>query len=182
MEKMIQDYLTENYYVYNKGDYDTIYTIDSEYQTNGNQLLKDLLDIYGLEGVESKLFIYRWCIKTDENIDLSTYWEKEEPKHLGWSRKSGLQMGGVEFESLMFPMVQRIFSRTLASDIVEVKPMSSPKGNLFYMDMVYGELKPLTKYEKLKIWLESVSNKFDIFITKSLFIPINNNTFVTETK
>lgn len=64
MEEMIQEYLTDNYYIYNKGDYHKIYIIDSEYQANGNKILKELFDIYGLENVESKIFIYRWSIKS----------------------------------------------------------------------------------------------------------------------
>lgn len=185
MEEIIQEYLTDNYYVYNKGDYYKIYIIDSEYQANGNKILKELFDIYGLEDVESKIFIYRWSIKSvdyNEDIDLTIYWDKEKPKDLNWSRTSGLQMGGVRYDEVIFPMVQRAFSKTLSSELVRVQPMSSHNTKLMYVDTLYGNFKVLTKYERLKTWFVSIYNKMNIFITKSLFIPINNNTFVTQTK
>lgn len=91
-------------------------------------------------------------------------------------------MGGVSYDNVIFPMVQRAFSNSLASELVSVQPMSSPNLKLMYMNEVYGGFKGLTKYERLKTWFVSIYNKFNIFITKSLFIPINNNTFVTQTK
>ena len=42
--------------------------------------------------------------------------------------------------------VSRIFSKTLASELVEVKPMGFPIGKLFYFDVVYKE-----PNEKIKI-------------------------------
>ena len=31
------------------------------------------------------------------------------------------------------------FSKTIASELVEVKPMGAPIGKLFYLDVLYGE-------------------------------------------
>ena len=38
------------------------------------------------------------------------------------------------FDTVAFPMVRRIFSRLLASEIVSVQPLALPSGLLFYMD------------------------------------------------
>jgi len=42
------------------------------------------------------------------------------------------------FDTVAFPMVRRIFSRLLASEIVSVQPLALPSGLLFYMDDCYG--------------------------------------------
>lgn len=39
-----------------------------------------------------------------------------------------------EIMGMLFPTVQRIASQTIGNDLVSVQPLSTPAGNLFYMD------------------------------------------------
>lgn len=41
-----------------------------------------------------------------------------------------------EFGEIAFPLVKRVFAKTLGLDLVSVQPMSTPSGALFYSDSV----------------------------------------------
>jgi hypothetical protein len=41
------------------------------------------------------------------------------------------------FIGSVFPLIRRVFSRTLASEIVSVQPLAAPLGIFFYNDYIY---------------------------------------------
>jgi hypothetical protein len=45
----------------------------------------------------------------------------------------------LEFHSIFNGIIQRIYGRTLANDLVSVQPLNSPTGMIFYLDFVYPE-------------------------------------------
>lgn len=49
-------------------------------------------------------------------------------------------IGGGGFDNLAFPMVRRVFGRTLGTDLVNVQPLELPTGLLRYIDYNYGVL------------------------------------------
>jgi hypothetical protein len=181
MEKYIHEYLTATYYL-NQDSLDRywIYTKKDPYSHFGirDNILLDLKDIYGLEVVESKLIVYRWAIKINDDVDLDYFWAFEEPKYEESIKPSKYHAHFPGIDEAILPIVQRISARTIGMDLVSVQPMSAPKGNLFYLDMVYNGPKKLTKYQKIK----RVLNKIIIFIRKHLVLPNKYNTFVTQKK
>jgi len=42
------------------------------------------------------------------------------------------------FDTVVFPIVRRVFSGLLSNDIVAIQPMGVPNGQLFYMSMDVG--------------------------------------------
>jgi len=42
----------------------------------------------------------------------------------------------VSFDNMMFPIIRRIYTRTLAHDIVSVQALGNPTGMIFYPDFV----------------------------------------------
>lgn len=40
------------------------------------------------------------------------------------------------FENIVFPRIQRVFARLLALDLVQVRPMNHPIGNLDFLDQI----------------------------------------------
>jgi len=40
------------------------------------------------------------------------------------------------FDNMMFPIIRRIFARTLAQDIISVQALGNPTGMIFYPDFV----------------------------------------------
>lgn len=193
MEKYIHDYLTENYYPYKnkQGEY-WLYLNDDLFgehtNANGYDLLCELRDIYGLEVVETKLYIFTWAIQIYKDIDLSAYWDhyeaiyvqKEEAKKK-WSALGYL-------EGYAYPVVQRIVAHTLASDLVSVQPMEAPKGMIFYMDYMYDGVLPKdrpkptiyqkfkARFDKIIIFIKEIPNE----VEKYLHISNYYNTFVID--
>lgn len=52
--------------------------------------------------------------------------------------------------TLTFPMVQRVFARTLANDLVAVQPLNGPTGILYYPDLVYDKYQHIKDFKLLK--------------------------------
>ncbi len=176
MEKYIHQYLTNTYYL--KQDSLGRHWIYTQKDPNSNfgirdNILLDLKNIYGLEVVESKLIIYRWAIKFDEDVNLDYFWFYEEPKYEKYIKNTS-----TNFETATFPMAQRVLSRTIGQDLVMVQPLAMPTGLLQYFGVPNMEPKKLTKYENFK----GVLNKIIIFIRKHLVLPNKYNTFVTQKK
>ena len=175
----MHEFLTDTYYLNQDsiGRY-WIYTKKDPHSHFGikDNILLDLKDIYGLEVVESKLIVYRWVIKIDEDVDLDYFWAFEEPKYEKSIKPSKYQDYFAGFDEAIFPMVQRISARTIGMDLVSVQPLEMPRGLLQYLEPTRP--KKLTKYQKIK----SVLNKIIIFIRKHLVIPNKYNTFVTQKK
>jgi len=60
--------------------------------------------------------------------------------------------------SNLFPLSKQVFSKQVGLDLVEVKPLPAPKGNLFYVDYKYGdeEEQRRKREEKLKKRKETI--------------------------
>jgi hypothetical protein len=139
MEKLIRKYLNDNYYV----DSDlseigisswaifSIYTkgVNVRKIEYGEKLVKDLTTIFSVTELAVINEINIWADK-----DLSWYWEQKKFPAI--------------FQGMAFPIVSRVFTQTLAQDLVPVKSMSAPKINLQYLDFVYGKKEPWYK----KLW------------------------------
>jgi hypothetical protein len=182
MEKYVHEYLTDTYYL--KRDSAGRHWIYAKENYNSHfirhiNLLNELKVIYGFEPVESKLLVYRWAIKIDEDVDLGYYWSIEETRLKQY--EPVLRVQSYDFESAMLPAIRTAFAKSIAQDLVSVQPMSAPKSNLMYIDYVYGQKllhNSLTPYQKIK----RVLNKIIIFIKKHLVVPNKYNTFVTQKK
>jgi hypothetical protein len=73
------------------------------------------------------------------NIELDPYGEEI------WSDETiQIEFTDGNSQQSFFPIVQKIFARTIGSDIVTVRPMSSPRVELFFVDFSY-EGKTLSK-------------------------------------
>lgn len=195
MEKLIHQYLEENYFPYKEKDIYKIYLNDGIFdditRESPIKIISDLKTIYGLEYEEVKLFVYLWGVKKYSDINLSEYWGEYD----NWvtflndgTNKAGGYFSHAEgsgpqtdFSSITFPMVQRVMSRTIGLDMVSVRPMSAPKGILFYMDYKYGP--KLTFKQKLNRVLDKIKifiRKMEKDIRKYLHITNYNTTFVTQ--
>ena len=69
-----------------------------------------------------------------ENV--ATLYENEA-KHLIYEATASDNSGS--FETVVFPIIRRIFSKLLANDIVSVQAMNLPVGKLFYILPVTSE-------------------------------------------
>lgn len=64
--------------------------------------------------------IDREIVKEILGSDIQRWWDK-------WSFKEDLKID-------LFPIAQRVFAKTIASELVEVQPVSAPSGILHYID------------------------------------------------
>lgn len=183
MEKYIHEYLTENYFpypisfVYNLYLNDDI--IDDITKANGNQILKELKDIYGLEKEESKLFIYTWAVKLFPDVNLDDYWEsyekKEQKLNYYLNNLDINKFGNDSFGNFYFPIIRNITASTLANDLVSIQPLSAPKAKLMWLDFIYEETK-ISRLQKLFIFIKEIPK----IILEYLHISNYNNTFVRQ--
>jgi hypothetical protein len=124
MEKLVQQYLFEYYYidtseVGNDGIYYKLNQNKWKSPHNYSLLLKEIETVFGIEEVLIKLFINDWAVLQKPDVDLEFYW--------------------TTFEDLIgFPIAQRIAAHTIGMDLVSVQPMDGPRGELLYMDFQYG--------------------------------------------
>lgn len=136
MRKYIHKYLNEKYYVttspignygiYPLADKDSLYL----YPEYGDNIIKEIVTIFSIEKNDAKLEIHKWATEKDDDVWLDFYWEHNAtPLHIG---------------DLILPIVNRIESRTIASDLVAVKPMSTPQG-LIQLNYLYDVKKPWYK-------------------------------------
>ena len=52
------------------------------------------------------------------------------------------------FTGMNFPIVTKVFAKSIGMDLVNVQPMNGPSGQLLYTDYVYGN-RELTSIEKI---------------------------------
>ena len=116
----------------------------------GNNIVKDIVTVFNVKEEEAKIHIHKWSVTKKHGVDLTFYWENNYK--------------GYNLESINFPNVQRVFSQTLAQDLVSVQPMAMPTGHSFYLDY---------KYEK-KTWYNQ--NVFYIFV-KNIFKKKNKRRY-----
>jgi hypothetical protein len=66
------------------------------------------------------------------------------------SQYTGLQSQSTQssFPS-MFPIAMKVAAQTVGLDLVSVKPMSAPSGQLFYADYQYGNTKRTRRKKKI---------------------------------
>lgn len=134
MEEYIYNYLTENYFVKtssigNDGIYKKNDTRIIETPTDGNKLVNEIITIFDVEKEEVILCVFIWASRIKDGIELEYYWK------VHWENED------LKIYDLVFPIIQRVNTSTLALDLVSVQPMSAPKSTLFYMDTVYEEKK-----------------------------------------
>jgi len=130
MEKFIHNYLTETYqlilseipkYTVFRFDGDALYKIndDSKYRSfeSPNLLLSELNTIFFLSKEELKPIVLSWAKTLKEDVNLDRYWE---------------------YIDSLLPIARQVAAQTVGFDIVSVQPMSTPRGELLYMDYQYG--------------------------------------------
>lgn len=83
----------------------------------GNKLIKELVLAAYIDEVRLRKFINEWVKINYPNADLKLYWLQLEPE---------------------FPRVDRVVAQTVALDLVAVKPMDGPTGQLVYLDYQYS--------------------------------------------
>lgn len=195
MEKLIYQYLEENYFPYKEGDdcyrlYKNDNIFDEIYAESSNKIVDDLKIIYGIEYEEVKLFVFIWSVKKFPNIDLSEYWGEYDRWIKYWgdgTNKAGGYYSHVEgsgnsnFSQGVLPLAQRIAARTIGFDMVSVQPLSMPMGLLQYVDFQYRPKQTIKQkvnsvLEKVKIFIR----KMEKDIRKYLHITNYNTTFVKD--
>lgn len=132
METFIYDYLTKNYYldtsdVGNDGVYLLLDTRRFKAPTPSHKLLNDIMTIFALDIDTSKDIINSWANSINPNIDLEFYWKTTN-----------------DIFNTVLPIITNLAAR-LSDNLVSVEPMSSPSGNLFYLDVVYDRETPIQK-------------------------------------
>jgi hypothetical protein len=115
-------YLTENYYIKKSdvGNYG-IYLIDdnSRWATSINPkiLIEELVKLFGFKYTKTKWLIHSWVKLTNKNIDLKFFWSTN------WYG--------------FFPTAKRVSSTLMATDLVNVEPLSTPTNEIHYMNIIY---------------------------------------------
>jgi hypothetical protein len=182
MEKLIHQYLTENYFPYKEGsDYYRLYLNDNQLEIlvelQPYEIVRDLKQIYLIEVEEIKLFTYTWAIKIFPDIDLTKYWSS-----LGYLYTIAGTGNYSHVDGFLLPISRQVIASTIGLDLVSVQPISMPKGLFYYMDTV-------VKKQTFKQKVNSVLDKMKIFIRKMekdirkyLHITNYNATFVTQEK
>lgn len=46
-----------------------------------------------------------------------------------------------DFSNIALPLIRRVFSQTIAQDLVTIQPLEARVGRLFYLDIDYGTRK-----------------------------------------
>ena len=116
MEILIQQYLSEIFYP--DPHQDIIKLWDGDDKIYGDDLIADIRQAFDLEELEAVNSIEIWITRASPIFDIPKFWEDK-------------------FFAL--PIARQVLSRTLALDLVEVKPMNLPSGLLFYMDPVTND-------------------------------------------
>jgi hypothetical protein len=132
METFVYDYLTKNYYLDisdagNDGIYLILDTRRFKAPTPSHKLLNDIMTIFALDIDTSKDIINLWAKSVNPDIDLEFYWKTTNDI----------------FNSIL-PIIANL-SASLSDNLVRVEPLSSPSGNLLYMDVVYDSGTPIQK-------------------------------------
>lgn len=119
MKKFMYKYLDAYYYLKesNVGN-GGIYAIDNnswfETPINGDKLIKEVVNLFGYNYTRTKWLINGWAKAKDKTIDLSFYWMVASGSYI--------------------PKSKRIYSKLIGSDLIQVRPLSKPSGELFHMD------------------------------------------------
>jgi hypothetical protein len=132
MRKFVHSYLSASFVVKrtenNQEGKITIFGFDAIFpKTNnldetsfiyGSKLIKELVLAAYIDEVRLRKYINEWVEVNYPKADLQLYWLQLEPE---------------------FPKIQQVAARTIGMDLVQVKPMDVPKGNLAYLDFQYGD-------------------------------------------
>lgn len=126
MEKLVQQYLFQYYYIDTSevGNDGIYYRLDEnkwKSAHNGVKLINEIVTVFGLEDIDDsvKIIINDWAATIKPDVDLEFYWKTME-------------------DLFAFPITHRIAATTIGLDLVAVQPMDGPKGELLYMDFQYG--------------------------------------------
>lgn len=167
MRKYIHKHLDDKYYIKaSEVGNDGIYLLvekeeEYHYPVNNNLILDEVVTIFGVELEESKLEIHLWANKKKPDVDLEFYWNISNEI---------FRTSSFDNIHIRFPIVQRVFAKTIAQDLVAVQPMSMPKIDLVYLDYVYG---PKPWYKKL--WYK-IKGLFKKKPAPSLHVILNHDT------
>ncbi len=151
METYIHEYLSKFFYLRDDkkhyGKYGVYY---KEYDLfiYPKELLQELNIIFGIPENYCKDIVIRW-------VRYNKYYYFNEYLEWYWLQEKNV------FDSFEFPVIQQVFARTIANDLVSVQPMSSPVGSLGYPDYVYKG----KKKSKIKIFIERCLSYLKIIST-----------------
>lgn len=133
MEKYVQQYLSSYYYIKtSEVGNDGIYYVNDDRRIptphSGSKLIKEIVTVFGLEDIDDsvKIFINAWAATIKPDVDLEFYWKTME-------------------DLFPFPMAHQIAATTIAMDLVAVRPMDGPRGELMYMDFQYDNNEPIAE-------------------------------------
>lgn len=117
MRKLIHKYLTVNYYV--KGS--KLYTSGELGLSlvSSNTLISDLEVVFGLSKQNLKWFVKAWIHKQNRGFPFRSYWSS------------------TNIFNFSIPIIRQVSSTLISNDIVNVVPMSGPRGILTYLDTGY---------------------------------------------
>lgn len=136
MEKYIYEYLSKNYKIEtssvgNYGIYQRHTDLFYPIPFNGNELLKEVITVFGISKDDAHGYIYHWSKLVCPDCDLTFYWK----------------MADDVLSNIALPIARRIASQTLGLDLVSVQPLSAPPITLLYLDYTYHQE---TGFEKVK--------------------------------
>lgn len=134
MEKYIQQYLSETYYISTSDvGNDGLYKLKDNRRhkppITSKTVIDELITVFGLVEEEAKLYIQVWGLTQKSDLDLEFYWKTNE-----------------DIFQNAFPLVRAVAAHTLAMELVPVQPISQPKVDLIYLDVFY---KKTTFFEKI---------------------------------
>lgn len=126
MENIVQSYLSRYFEIdTSEVGNDGVYALGDKRKIRppiyGNKLIDELSTVFGVAEKDGKHLINAWAIKIKPKIDLKFYWSNTEDI----------------FSAGMLPVARQVISRTIGMDIVSVKPLSTPSGELLSYDFKY---------------------------------------------
>ena len=134
MEKYIQQYLSESYYISTSDvGNDGLYKLKDNRRhkppITSKTVIDELITVFGLVEEEAKRYIQVWGLTQKPDLDLEFYWKTYE-----------------DLFQNAFPLVRAVATHTLAMELVPVQPISLPKMDLMCLDVFY---KKPTLFERI---------------------------------
>jgi hypothetical protein len=131
MEKQIFKYLDKKYKidtskVGNYGIYEN-HDVPELFRTpyNGSKLISEIAIVFGVNNEDSKDLINIWSLNLNKLVNLDFYWDFNSGPI--WDER----------EQTFFPVAGRVAASTIALDLIPVRPLETPRGDLFLIDYTY---------------------------------------------
>lgn len=110
MEELVIKYLSENYWISHYPDINTIRDYEKKNKIYSNELLDEITEMFDISQITARACIEIYIYDICTTFDMEGFWSsKRHPR--GWT--------------------------TTMNDIVEVRPMGAPRGELMHLDYVY---------------------------------------------